>query len=291
MIRQLSAIAVSMLVSVTPVIAQDAAPSSELLVQAASADVHKYPSVGSPVVGKATRGTALAIKRNLGSWVEVMWTKGESGTAFLHVNSGTISRHTTQSSGSAQAAIAQIAAVAAAATPATGTSSDTHMNGARMPASATSASARASYVLLPSHRLGVGALSDTSKPAFGATTRMWMGNSIGFQFNLARPQLESLDGRRMTSTQFAPSAIVAMPDALTNAMWLRPYVGGGPRVYRANLQNQIGYEAFGGAEATLAGLPQLALSADIAYRWRRPSFDGFEPNRIGFSIAAHWYVR
>jgi hypothetical protein len=132
---------------------------------------------------------------------------------------------------------------------------------------------------------------DASMPAFGATARMWWDSGLGVQFNLSRPRLEAADGRTLTSTQFAPSVLYSLPDAVTTSMWLRPYAGAGPRIYQANLETHLGYEAFGGAEATLAAMPQFALSADLGYRWSRPTINGFEPREIGFSLLAHWYMK
>jgi hypothetical protein len=38
-------------------------------------------------------------------------------------------------------------------------------------------------------------------------------------------------------------------------------------------------------------MPQFSISAELGYRWLRPSFDGFEPRQLGFSLSGHWYVR
>ena len=85
--------------------------------------------------------------------------------------------------------------------------------------------------------------------------------------------------------------LYSLPDSVTNSVWFRPYLGAGPRLYRANLETGLGYEAFGGAEVTLSAMPQVALSADMGYRWSRPSINGFEPRQIGFSLSGHWYVK
>ena len=95
----------------------------------------------------------------------------------------------------------------------------------------------------------------------------------------------------MTSTQFAPSILYSLPEGATTSVWLRPYFGAGPRLYRANLETRLGYEAFGGAEVTLAAMPQFALGAEMGYRWSRPSINGFEPRQIGLSLSGHWYVK
>lgn len=261
-------------------------PITELIVKA-SADVHKFPSVGSPVIGSARGGTVLEIRRNLGSWVEVPWPNTEAGIAFVHVNAGMIAPRSTAAA--SQAAAAQIAAVAAAATAARGANSSARVSGS-VPAR-QAASQQATYVSLPQHRIGMGASMNVSKPGFGATARTWWKHRLGVQFNASRPRLESADGQSVTSTQFAPSVLYSLPDGLISSVWLRPYLGAGPRFYRANLETQLGYEAFGGAEATFAAMPQLALSADMGYRWSRPSFNGFQPRQLGFSLAGHWYVK
>jgi hypothetical protein len=291
MIRHISAVAIVLVLDATPVFAQGApTPPADLLVKTASADVHKFPSVASPVIGKAVAGTALEIRRNLGSWVAVPWPDGEAGIAFLHVNTGTIvPRSPAMASSAAQTAVAEIAAVAAAVNSIVPANS-----GARIDQSVTNrpaASRSGTYVLLPSHRIGMGAMMNPSKRGFGGTARTWWGHRFGAQFDLARPQLQSVDGQTMDSIQLAPSVLYSLPQSVTDSMWLRPYLGAGPRFHRANLETRLGYEAFGGAEATLAAMPQFALSADVGYRWSRPSFDGFEPRRIGFSLLGHWYVK
>jgi hypothetical protein len=240
------------------------------------------------VVGKAAGGTVFEIRRHLGSWVEVPWPGTEVGIAFLHVNTGTIApRSTASGSNAAQEAVAQIAAVAAAATAAVNSGA-----GGGLPLGTKGSVSRpATYLSLPPHRIGMGALMNASTPGFGATARTWWEHRIGVQFSIARPQLESADGRLMTSTQFAPSVLYSLPEAVTTSVWLRPYLGVGPRLYRADAASRLGYEALGGAEATIAAMPQFSLSADVGYRWSRPSINGFEPRQIGVSLSGHWYVK
>ena len=291
MIRHASAVAIVLILNTTPMFGQSAGtPMTELIVKTVSAEVHRSPSVASPVIGTASGGTVLEIRRNLGSWVEVNWPNTEAGIAFLHVNTGTIApRSTASASSEALEAAAQIAAVAAAATAAV-----TANSGARgdLPMGTKGAASRPStYLSLPPHRIGMGASMHASTPGFGATARTWWEHGIGVQFSVARPQLQNADGRLMTSTQFAPSILYSLPEGVTTSVWLRPYLGAGPRLYRANAETGLGYEAFGGAEATFAPMPQFALSADMGYRWSRPSITGFQPRQIGFSLSGHWYVK
>ena len=292
MIRHGSIVAIALVLNATPLFGQSPAiPAAgvEFVVKKASADVYKSPSVAGQIIGTTPAGTVLEIRRNLGSWVAVPWPGSETGIAFLHVNTGTIAPRSQAARSDAQAAVAQIAAVAAAATAATSASANARADQPVAMRQATSPSA--TYVSLPSHRIGMGALMHASQPRFGATARTWWGNRLGAQFNFARPQLESADGQSVPSTQFAPSLLYSLPDGVVSNVWLRPYLGGGPRFYRANLETQLGYEALGGAEATFAGMPQMAVSVDVGYRLLRPSFNGFEPRQIGYSVLAHWYVK
>ena len=67
MLRRATAV-VFMLV-LTPALVR--AQETVLKVSVQSADVHKGPSVVTPVVGQAPHGTALTVSQNLGSWVKV----------------------------------------------------------------------------------------------------------------------------------------------------------------------------------------------------------------------------
>ncbi len=289
MTRHISVVAMALIVNATAVFGQSAAmPAADLTVKAAAADVHKFPSVASPVIGKAVAGTVLEIRRNLGSWVEVPWPNTEAGIAFVHVITGTIApRFPAATSNAAQAARPQVAAMEAAAMASGGGSAAR----AGMPVARTQGSRSADYVELPSHRIGIGALMNASNLRFGATVRTWWGNRLGLQFDASRPQIQSVDGQSIPSTQLAPSVLYSVHDVVTNSLWVRPYVGGGPRFYRVRLETGLGYEAFGGAETTLAHVPQFSLSAELGYRWSRPSLDGFQPRQMAFSLSGHWYVK
>ena len=289
MIRLASAVAIALILFTTPVFAQST-PIAELRVSQTAADVHRFPSIASPIIGRVVAGTVVEIKRNLGSWVEVPWPNAETGTAFLHVNAGTIApRSPVVASSGLQAAVSEILAVAAAATATVSRTTDAR---AGQPArNGQAPRPPTSYVSLPSHRLAMGASMTPSKPEFGATARTWWRHRLGAQFHASRPRLHSADGRSLESTQFAPSVLYSLPEAVTDSLWLRPYAGAGPRLYRANLETRLGYEAFGGVEVTLAALPQFTLSGDFGSRWSRPSFGGFEPRRTGFLLSGHWYVK
>ena len=84
MLRRTTAVVFMLLLYPALVLAQDAM----LRVSVPSADVHKGPSVVTPVVGQAARGTALTVSQNLGSWVKVPWPAAPDGVGYVHVTMG-----------------------------------------------------------------------------------------------------------------------------------------------------------------------------------------------------------
>ena len=78
MIRHAAAIAFSLCLNASWLCAQ----STVFTVNTASADVHKSPSTGGPVIGQAPRGTVLEVTRELGSWVKVVWPEGQDGVGY-----------------------------------------------------------------------------------------------------------------------------------------------------------------------------------------------------------------
>jgi hypothetical protein len=294
MVRHILALALVTCLSASWASAQTAGyERAELTVKIAAAEVHRFPSIGSPVIGKAPKGTVLEVRRNLGSWVEVPWPGGENGVAFVHVNTGTVS-------GQMGTALSQSAATPSSSPASSEINSDVQTD---QPTSAGPSSVRApEYVSLPRHLVGVGGRLSGSAPDFGATTRMWFANRLGVQVELSRSRLHSVGVQgHMNSMLFAPSVLYALPDGVAGSVWMRPYAGAGTSLYRSTLgssssavnlvQTDWGFHAFGGSEATFAGAPQLTISADFGYRWSQPSFAGYEPGRVTLAVAAHWYVK
>jgi hypothetical protein len=309
MIRHVSAVALALCVNTVSLAAQTGElQSTEITVKTAPADVHKSPTTASVVVGKAPIGTVLEIKRNLGSWVQVPWPAGEGGIAYLHVNTGTIARRATP--------IANGAALDTSRAPGSQalSASDMPDNPAaladRILANAPSESPRtsSSSILLPQHNMGMGARMNAFTPGFGAgfgvTGRRWWTSRLGLQFDVLHSRLGNLQGPgHVTSLQFAPSVLYALPDGIGSSLWIRPYVGGGGSLYRTTInrvttdvaspgsENGLGIQAFGGAETTFAAMPQFAVSAEVGYRWSQVSTVGFAPRKIGVSLSAHWYLK
>ncbi len=304
MTRHIAAVAVALCLSSSPVSAQTPEPQTTVLTVKSSASLHKSPTTASATVGTAPSGTLLEVRRNLGSWVQVSWPAGENGLAYVHVSSGTIARGTVPNP-------YRIVATSASQTPASAAPAAplAAMTPAEQAAIAARTSAISEYVSLPSHTVGLGGRMSAatlafSAPTFGGTVRTWWGNRLGMQFEVSRNRFDSVGAPGyVTSIQFAPSVLYSLPDSVTGSLWLRPYVGGGGNLYRATAadparpisdavtEKGLGFQAFGGAEATFPGAPRFALSADVGYRWSHTTLGGMEPRKIGFSLAGHWYVK
>ena len=200
--RHVSAVAIMFCLSTTPLLAQSAGPQgAELTIKTASASVHKFASIGSPVIGKVQRGTVLEITRNLGSWVEVLWPAGEGGVAFLHVNAGSIDHRSVPDPN-------RFAATPAPSVPASTAVASTAAREQQIAAAIQPGSVRPGYISLPRHILGLGGRMSASAPGFGVTARKWWGNRLGFQFEASRYRLDSITvPGHVASFQFAPSVL------------------------------------------------------------------------------------
>jgi Bacterial SH3 domain len=291
MIRQAAAVVVALCLSTSPLYAQSTPVN--LTVSEASATVHKAPSVGSPVIGKAPRGTALVVTREVGDWVKVSWPSAVDGAGYVRLNAGTIAR------GNAAAPIGSKTAVAATPAPA-----PIAAKTAQVPTTRPSAPAPASTLYVaPTHIFGIGAVAGGSTMGFGASARAWKKDRLGFQLAVSRYSFDSVDLlSRATSTDIAPSFLFAMNDRVTDSLWVRPYLGvAGHLVHSSRTDliftdatesaNTFGVRGFVGAEMSVSSLPQFALSADVGYYHLPEPFVGFEPGGMGFSISGHWYVK
>jgi hypothetical protein len=297
MLRQVAAVAIAFCLCPASVFAED----QVFTVSATSANVYKGPSTGSPVIGHASRGTALAVTRNLGSWVRVTWPEAPDGIGYVHVSMGTMASATSGVPTTERAA-------ASAPTPGRSASPS-------RPAASPSTDvidrrpgvvpvAQAVYVTPATHRIGAGAVVTGSTIGYGASARAWRRNHVGLQFAMAHSSMSNaLVPGRLTTTRIEPSLMYSLRDHLSGSFWLRPYIGAGVYVRHETLadvvagvsesqsDNALGMQAFGGGELTFAGAPQLALSADLTYHSTPDTFAGFDEKRVGFALSGHWYFR
>jgi hypothetical protein len=276
-----------------PVYAQKAV----FVVTSMSADVHKAPSTGSAVIGKAPRGKALEVRRELGSWVAVAWPESDAGVGYLHMTWGTMSDRSTASTSRASSATSS-AVPAVPSTSEPDTSANTTQLG-QTPGGTRVVSTSAP--LLPSHVIGLGGRIGTQALGFAVTGRAWTQRRIAAQLEAGQSTYTTpFRSDQLRAVQFAPSVIFSLRNVVTNDIWARPYIGGGVNFYRSTSSSSfglpdvvdkgVGSQMFGGAELTWANVPQVALSADLRHLWA-PTTNGFELGGMGFSVSGHWYVK
>jgi Bacterial SH3 domain len=302
MIRHIAAAAVVVCLSPSWLCAQ----SAEFTVNTASANVHKSPSTGSPVIGKASRGSVLTVTRELGSWVRIAWPAAPDGIGYMHMNTGWIARINAPGSRPTVTPTSQgptgLASPSALPSPSAGTAAN--LQAARTTTTAPSSQTGPVSLAPTSHLVGLGGRMGGSSVGLGASARAAIGRRLGVQLELSRysmtntPTLEHL-----SSVQFAPSALFSLPDKLTDYVWIRPYVGGGVTIYHSTLgstipgvvasvsDNSLGRQFFGGTELTFAAAPRFTLSADYGYRSPQTPFETFELGGPGFALSGHWYVK
>jgi len=290
MIRRIVAVVGVICLNPAPLLAQ----GTELTITVTEATVHRGPSTGSPVIGRVSGGTRLEVTRDLGSWLRVYWPADSTGAGYVHERMGSRAAPT----GSTQA-------VPIAATPRVPVRNSASTGGAqpqvrRPQAAGPSAS---SYVVVPRHAVGLGArLGSAPSLGLGASVRAWARGPLGVQFQLSRYELTSpVDLSVVTSTQFGPSLLMTLGRHVTDQIWVRPYAGGGVSLHRSSLSSPVfgqlvadstmGWQVLGGAELTVASLPQVGLSAELAHQWFDAPFTGYEIGGFGLGLSAHWYVR
>ena len=273
-----SCIAILVLLLVVP--ARLSAQSAGFKVETASASVHKAPSIASPVIGQARQGAALEVTRDLGSWVKVPWPDASDGVGYIHVSTGTRTGAMLPRAG---APAVHAGEVAAASQP---------------------VALAPRYVVPPAHIVGLGGQFGGSTVGSGINARTWFHDRLGLQLEIARASLTGpITTDRLTTTQFAPSLLYSPSSLMTDYVWVRPYLGVGPRFVRQSLglipnaggvgvsRNSVGVQTFGGGEFTFAGMPRFSVSADVRYGWIENTAPAFELDGVGFSLSAHWYVK
>ena len=303
MIRKTAAVVVVLCLSSASLHAQ----STQLTVSESSAPVYKSPSVGSPVIGKAQRGAALDVTREVGDWVKVSWPSAPDGVGYVRANAGSISR-------GAAAASARSALAASGASPRTAgapasapraAATTTPVPSARVdqqPLTRASAPTPAKVITPPMHTLGFGARMGGSTFGLGASVRGWSHGRLGMQLDVTHYSMTSpIEIGTMSATQFGPSVLYSMHDRISDHLWMRPYLGAGADWAHATLSevtpgfststNTLGAKAFVGSEFMFANVPQFGLSLDAGYYHMPDPFIGFEPKGFGAAVSAHWYVK
>jgi hypothetical protein len=297
MVRRAAALAFVLTLSPATLHAQDVV----LTVNVASADVHKGPSTVTPVIGHVSRGTALPVLRNLGSWVKVPWPGAPDGIGYVHVTMGRLGPPNAETS-SSNALPRGSSASAAASSSASGQTTMAPRSRPAGPHERVVVGSQQDATAI-SHVLGFGGVLGTMD-SVGATARAWRDNRFGMQIGFTRDVMTGdVTAGRVTSIQVEPAVVYRLFDFVSDYFWIRPYVGSGLSIRRQTLHasapvgaevtpsNGVGLRVFGGTELTFAGLPRFALSVDVGYRRLPTPFAGFADDRVSASLSGHWYVK
>jgi hypothetical protein len=282
MMRHIAALAVAALLSPAWLCAQTA----ELTVNLPSVFVYKSPTVASLVIGQAPRGSVLQVTREVGDWVKIAWPDDKDGVGYVRLAAGTLAGHP-----------APLAPVTVAAPPVPEITTQAQRT---VPGLA----GRSQYVAQPTHVVGIGALMTGARMGFGVTARAWSQKRIGVQLEASRyASTDVAAPDNLTSTRFAPAVLYALPDRVSDYVWLRPYVGAGLSFRKQTLKgigpnsiaiasrSESGARVLGGAEMTFSSVPHFALSADAGYEWPKSILAGVDMGGPMFEISAHWYVK
>ncbi len=313
MIRYTAAAAVALMLGASPLHAQSVAVFT---ITAAKADVHADPSTGSRVVGTTEKGTTFEVTRELGSWVRVNWPAMPNGGGYLHTSWGTLAHGTVTSPGStktvepsASSSPTRVSASAAAPSPlpsrapvALSSTTPVDLSTGRASQTGLAAPRPSAPVVVPTHIVGIGGRMAATENAFAASGRLWASDAFGVQLELGRSMTGAATfGGRVRTTTIGSSAVFSTPDLVSDAMLVRPYVGAGASLYRGTLSltpgvatsadRGFGYQLFGGGEFTWAGIPHLAVSAELRREWAPTLFPGFDTSGLGLGLSAHWYVK
>ena len=298
MTRRVAAVVVALIVFPAVLYAQD----TVLTVTVQSADVYKSPSTAAPVVGHASRGAALPVERNLGSWVQVPWSAAPDGVGYVHTTMGRLNPRTaadTPAASTPSRAPSTSASASASAPPTAPAPAPVPLTTTPRTSTGVPQGQRTTI----SHIVGVGGMVGTMS-SFGATARWWRKNHLGVQVGVTRDSMSNdTSDDHVKSTQIEPGVVYALFDRVRDYVWVRPYVGSALSFRHATMStpvpdpnqptsdNGVGFRVFGGGEFTFATATQFGLSAEVGYRRLPTPFPGFEPDRMSLALVGHWYIK
>jgi hypothetical protein len=297
MTRRVAAVVVALIVFPAVLYAQD----TVLTVTVQSADVYKSPSTAAPVVGHASRGAALPVERNLGSWVQVPWSAAPDGVGYVHMTMGRLNPRTGETPAASTPSRAPSTSASASASAPPTASAPAPVPLTTTPRTSTGVPQGQRTTI--SHIVGVGGMVGTMS-SFGATARWWRKNHLGFQVGVTRDSMSNdTSNDHVKSTQIEPGVVYALFDRVRDYVWVRPYVGSALSFRHATMStpvpdpnqptsdNGVGFRVFGGGELTFATATQFGLSAEVGYRRLPTPFPGFEPDRMSVALVGHWYIK
>ena len=210
------------------------AQNASFTVTTATADVHKGPSIGSPVIGKAARGSQLAVVRDVGDWLRVSWPDASDGVGYVQAKPG-ITRADRRPRSKWRRHGGSIKC--------TGPAIRGRCSKRRRSCSTIELAGRAHVIGVRASAVAqvrVGGLMNGSTIGFGASGRAWSRRRFGVQLELSQFSLTDASTLgRVNSLVFAPSLIFSLRNHVGDSVWVRPYLGAGAKLsHRPSVMDQ-----------------------------------------------------
>lgn len=117
--------------------------------------------------------------------------------------------------------------------------------------------------------LGLGGVGGLSEFEIGPSIRYWMTERFGLQAHLGFGGDHDFLDEDVDYLRFEPTFIVAIGDFGNDAVNVRPYAGGGIRVFRTDIGERfddttVRPAGVGGVEFGFRGVPRLKASAELS---------------------------
>lgn len=116
--------------------------------------------------------------------------------------------------------------------------------------------------------VGLGGVAGLSEFEIGPSFRYWINERFGVQAHLGFSGDNDFIGEDVEYLRFEPTFIVAIGDFGNADVNIRPYAGGGIRVFRTDIGDfddvMVRPAAVGGVEFGFRGAPRLKVSAELS---------------------------
>lgn len=117
--------------------------------------------------------------------------------------------------------------------------------------------------------IGLGAVGGLTEFELGPSLRYWMTDRFGLQAHLGFGGDKDFLDQDVKFLRFEPTFIVAIGDFGDDAVNVRPYAGGGIRVFRTDIGSRfddttVRPAAVGGVEFGFRGVPRLKASGELS---------------------------
>lgn len=116
--------------------------------------------------------------------------------------------------------------------------------------------------------VGLGGVAGLSEFEIGPSFRYWINERFGVQAHLGFSGDNDFIGEDVEYLRFEPTFIVAIGDFGNAAVNIRPYAGGGLRIFRTDIGDfddvMVRPAGVGGVEFGFRGAPRLKVSAEVS---------------------------